>query len=76
MPILHGKAGNKTDKAVMFTAHTLEYPNGNKEECKYKGWFPLSQVSNISRNPNLNEDDSIVVSDWIVEKKGLYFELD
>lgn len=76
MPTLKGRAGQETEKAILFTAHKLVYPNGSEEECKYSGWFPLSQVISISRNPNLNEDDSIVISEWIAEKKGLYLELD
>lgn len=74
MPTLRGTAGNETDKAVMFRWTSLVYPNGNEEQCSGQGWFPLSQVTSISRNAS--KDDEIVISEWIAEKKGLYDELD
>jgi len=74
MPKLIGTAGSETDKAIRFRYHTLVYPNGKEESVEGDGWFPFSQVTSISRNAAT--DDEIVISEWIAEKKGLYFELD
>lgn len=78
MPILKGKAGNETDKAILFSVMSIIYPNGNEQplDRPLQGWYPLSHVTKITRNPNLDALDEIHVSEWIAEKKGLYYELD
>lgn len=75
MPILRGTAGSETDKAIHFKCIELQFPSGDKQELEFTGWFPLSQVTKITRSPHSNEDE-IHISEWIAEKKGLYLELD
>lgn len=75
MPILLGTAGKETDKAILFSAHSVK-PNINMPafEWKSSGWWPLSHVTKIVRNEK--GDDELYVSEWIAEKKGVYEELD
>jgi len=75
MPILHGTIVRESDKAILFEYTILEYPNGNKEKCEGKEWFPDSQITKIERHTNIGED-KIWISEWIAERKGLYDSID
>lgn len=75
MPTLFGTAGAETDKAIHFNVRQLQTrPGASPYDVSCCSWFPLSQVSKVSRNAT--GDDWIEVTEWICEKKGLYNELD
>lgn len=77
MPILYGTAGNETDKAILFTCQEIkanETAIPYESPIKQPSWYPLSQVTKISRNAI--GMDELHVSEWIATKKGLYEELD
>lgn len=61
---ISGTKGVETAKALFFTLDKDEYP-----ELKTHGqWFPFSQIEEI-------HPDSLVVSRWILEQKGIYSQI-
>ena len=57
----------ETSKAILIQTHTIEGEVGEH-------WIPLSQTEQIHRRNNITEgmySDSVVITKWIAEKKGL-----
>lgn len=68
---LEGILGIETDKAILFSPSPELI-----EEFQLDGkdmWLPLSQVKEIHRTRSLVNGtlDSIVISKWLAEKKGI-----
>jgi hypothetical protein len=66
----------ESDKAVLFKVHQVDGEEWTPESGSNKDrdhWFPLSQMSKqvYSRDGTEGEMDSITVSQWICEQKGL-----
>jgi hypothetical protein len=77
MPTIFGIIQAESDKAILFKYSSLLTAPGMKPyDISGQSWFPLSQVTSICRSANADEEDNLVISEWIAEKKGLYDELD
>jgi hypothetical protein len=78
MPTIYGIIETQTDKAILFRYNSLLTAPGMKPYAVSGfSWFPLSQVTSIYLSATLtDEEDNLVISEWIAEKKGLYDELD
>jgi hypothetical protein len=66
--ILTGYRLKETDKAVQFQVETVD--GEPLQEAKTE-WFPLSQVESSQTTHTPDEMDTLTVSEWIVEQKGL-----
>ena len=60
---ISGTNGGETGKAIRWVLDSIEYPNIHVSQLSQ--WFPFSQVEQI-------HSDTIVVSKWILEQKGIY----
>jgi hypothetical protein len=60
----------ESDKAVLFKVHQVD---GEEVEKVADHWFPLSQMKSqvYSHEANDGDMDTITVSQWILEQKGL-----
>jgi hypothetical protein len=58
----------ETEKAVQFAIYEV-----NKEPLSpsVTEWFPYSQIFSTFRDPSSERSEGLVVSAWIVKKKGL-----
>ena len=68
---LEGYISGETEKAILVEVCKLDGMEVVPEEKK-KEWFPLSQVTSITRQPKGSQElESLVVSNWILRAKGL-----
>ena len=69
--IVHTITGNKiaeSDKAVKFRVHAI---SETELEFPKTEWFPLSQIEKMFTDPNNINQDTMVVSEWILKQKGM-----
>ena len=68
---VHTIVGNKlgeSEKAIKFRVHKI---SGIPLDQTKTEWFPLSQIDKIFTDPNNINCDSMIVSEWILQQKGL-----
>ena len=70
---VHGLLIRETDKAVLFEVRGIG--TGRFKE-KFNVWFPLSQITKIHTAPNIEDEDYIMVKEWILVAKDLLSKLD
>ena len=69
--VVHTITGNKlgeSEKAIKFRVHEI---SGTPLDQTKTEWFPLSQIDKIFTDPNNINCDSMIVSEWILQQKGL-----
>jgi hypothetical protein len=59
--------GPETAKAVQFRVDSI---SGCPLDTSSPEWFPFSQVTKMMRS-NTDGEDEIIVSEWILDQKGL-----
>lgn len=65
---VQGKVQRESDKAILIRITSI----GDRPfKTPRNEWFPFSQVSKIHKNPNEENSDYLVASEWIIEQKGL-----
>ena len=68
---VHTIVGNKlgeSEKAIKFRVHEI---SGTLLDQTKTEWFPLSQIEKMFTDPNNINYDSMVVSEWILQQKGM-----
>lgn len=63
---LSGTWLRETEKAVQFAVHTV---SGYKLQNPVTTWFPFSQTVKSTKNPNVLNSDTLIVSQWIWRQK-------
>jgi hypothetical protein len=65
---LQGYIITETTKAIQFSVESID--GATLDETTLQ-WFPLSQTKSIFRSNGSEEQDCIVVTDWIMKTKEL-----
>lgn len=65
---LRGTKLRETGKAAQFK---IEYINDMPLEPSKTEWFPFSQISKMTHDPQESPSDTMIVSVWILGEKGL-----
>ena len=63
-----GKIQRESEKAILIRIKSI---GGRTFHTEKSEWFPFSQVNKTYREPASEENDYLVVSEWILNTKGL-----